>query len=238
MTSKVERCCANPECEKIGVHLCAGCGEEIYCSKSCQKTHWLAHKAQCQNALRPKATVSTTQSFDSLSIKQLKNVLKAKAGSFDRVKREKILDQLENIVEKPALVNFVSEYVKIAEVETLLAVPESSSKAASATGSGSGLSTGKAKKDKDREREVKKQNMQGVQGHGGQHVPSPEQMRQQAAIMRKDPDLVRRQNPALANFTNQQIIDYANQMEQVRFQKHLYFLLIFYLKISLSIACG
>ena len=73
--SQDERQCAKPGCKELGIHLCAACGEEIYCSKACQKEHWVDHKQMCQSALRPRATVGLTQSFDELSVKQLKNLL-------------------------------------------------------------------------------------------------------------------------------------------------------------------
>lgn len=164
--SNVERCCANSTCDKAGVHLCAGCGEEIYCSKDCQKAHWQSHKVQCQNALRPKAAVSSSQSFDALSVKQLKNVMKAKAGTFDAIKRTKILEQLDHIIERPALIKFVSEHIQPAEVDKLLATPESSSKAQASRPS-----------EPKKKKEVLPP------------VPSPDQMRQQATMMRKNPDL-------------------------------------------------
>ena len=45
--------------------------------------------------------------------------------------------------------------------------------------------------------------------------PTPEQMKQQAEMMRKHPDAVRRSNAALAHFTDQQIREYADQIELV-----------------------
>jgi hypothetical protein len=177
------------------------CGEEIYCSKDCQKSHWLAHKSQCQNALRPKAAVSSSQSFEALSVKQLKNIMKAKAGTFaDPVKRTKVLEQLENIVERPALIKFVSEHIQPAEVDKLLATPESSSKAQT-TRTDSGTRTSSEPK-KQKKKEVLPP------------MPSPEQMRQQAIMMRKNPDMVRRSNAALAGYSDAQIIEYADQLEK------------------------
>ena len=207
--SSIERVCANSNCDKTGIHLCSACGEEIYCSKSCQKDHWIAHKTLCQSALRPRATVGLTNSFEELSVKQLKNVFKMKVGSFETTKRNKLLDQLENIIEKPALLAFVSKYVKVSEVETLLAVPESSSQAQQA-------------QTKPKQPSVKKaapstttnQHRNNPYGNN-QPTPSPEQLLQQAKMMKQNPDMVRRSNPMMANFTNEQIIEYAKQLEVV-----------------------
>ena len=79
MTSTIseEKKCSNPTCFNIGVHLCSGCGEEIYCDKKCQLSHWPDHKSKCREATKPVAAV-LNQSFESLSIKQLKNLIKAK----------------------------------------------------------------------------------------------------------------------------------------------------------------
>jgi hypothetical protein len=182
----IERVCANTSCNKAGIHLCSGCGEEIYCSKECQKSHWHVHKQHCQTVLNPKQ-VSSSKSLETLSIKQLKNAFKAKAATLDQPKREKLLEQLESLVEKPALIKFVSDFVKPSEIEHLLSVPESSSKTT-------------------RKKSEKRQNTP---------TPTPEQMKQQAEMMRKNPELVRRSNQALAHLSDQQIRDYADQLEQV-----------------------
>ena len=137
-------------------------------------------------------------------------MLKAKIGSFDQTKKDKILKQLDQIVEKPALVKFVSNYVKVSEVEKLLAVPESSSH---------------PPKEKEHKPIKKSSSSTATTNNRSNHAyptnnanmptPSPEQLLQQASMMRKNPDLVRRSNPALAHFTNQQIEEYAKQLELV-----------------------
>eukprot|EP01032_Pedospumella_encystans_P033902 gene33902-38315_t len=116
MSSNVDRLCAKKGCDNVGKHLCSGCGEEIYCSKECQKAHWAEHKPSCKSAVKPESA-ALLKSLDSLSIKQLKNVMKAKAATFDNKKKTIVLTKLESIVEKPNLVKFVQEHVNISEVE-------------------------------------------------------------------------------------------------------------------------
>jgi hypothetical protein len=193
----VERLCAFNNCQNIGKHLCSGCGEEIYCSKECQKQHWPSHKVSCQSATKPEA-VATAKSFEALSVKQLKNILMAKAATYESRKKKKVLDELDQIVEKSPLVEFVSEHVKYSEVEKLLG-----SAPVSGTGSKSSSSSGV------------RSSSQGRKTRGSSATPTPDQLRQQAAVMRKDPGMVKRMNPAFANMSDEQIRAYADQLEQV-----------------------
>ena len=203
----VERCCANGSCEKPGKHLCSGCNEEIYCSKDCQKSHWLLHKHSCQSAAKP---VSVT-SFDSLSVKQLKILLKVKAAAFESNKKTAVLDLLDKIVEKPQLIKLVEEHVKLSEVEALLSVSDangksSSGSSSSSSSSSSGSRSQTTKKTKDSTSRTATQ---------PQPVPTPDQLRQQAAMIRKDPESIRRANVAFQKMTDDQIRAYADQLEQV-----------------------
>ena len=116
--------------------------------------------------------------------------MKAKAGSYDANKRTKVLEQLENMVERPALIKFVSEHIQPSEVDKLLATPESSSKAQA------------PRTEPKKKKEVLPP------------MPSPDQMRQQAIMMRKNPEMVRRSNAALAGFSDAQIFEYADQLEK------------------------
>jgi ankyrin repeat protein len=40
--------CSNPGCSGAGLKKCAVCKQAHYCGKSCQVTHWTAHKADCK----------------------------------------------------------------------------------------------------------------------------------------------------------------------------------------------
>lgn len=200
--AEADKQCGNPKCTKVGKHLCSGCGGETYCSKACQKDNWPAHKPVCNAATKPEA-VAFLKNLDSLSIKQLKNILKAKATQFEPKKKEIVLSRLDNIVEKPALVKYVSEYVEMGEVETLLSTPVPAS-----TNNSSSSSTGPHKGKR------KKVASAGNTRNNHQPTPSPDQMRQQASMMRKNPNMVRKANAAFSKMTDEQIRAYADQLDQ------------------------
>ena len=202
----VERNCANGSCGKPGKHLCSGCTEESYCSRDCQKSHWLLHKISCQSATKPAAVTS----FDSLSIKQLKNLLTVKAAGFVATKKKIVLDLLNQIVEKPQLIKLVAEHVQLTEIEALLTVTDAAGKSSSGSSSSSSSSGSRSqttKKPKDSSSRTTNQPTQ--------PVPTPDQLRQQAAMIRKDPQSIRRANAAFAKMSDEQIRAYADQLEQV-----------------------
>jgi hypothetical protein len=41
--------CAQPGCEKAGIHRCSTCLRELYCSGECQKVDWKSHKLICKS---------------------------------------------------------------------------------------------------------------------------------------------------------------------------------------------
>jgi hypothetical protein len=196
--SSGDRKCANKGCGNTGKHLCSACGEEIYCSKECQKVHWPAHKEACKSAVKPES-VAFLKSFDSLSIKQLQNVLKAKAATFEGKKKAIILGKLESMVEKPNLVKLVEEHVQLSEVEALLSAPvgEANSGSSSSSSAGSKAKTSRSSPTPP------------------MHMPTPKQLREQARMMREQPGAVRRANAMFQNMTDEQIRQYADQIEQV-----------------------
>ena len=207
--STPERLCANGSCGKAGKHLCGGCNEELYCSKDCQKSHWLLHKHSCQSAVKPVAA----SSFESLSAKQLKNLLKAKAAGFDASKKKTVLDMLDQIVEKPQLVAFVAEHIQLNEIEALLSGFENGKVGNSSSSSSSSSSSGSRSQATKKSKEAYSKNST----HQNQPVPTPEHLRQQAAVMRKDPQSIRRANPQFEKMTDEQIRAYADQLDQVLF---------------------
>ena len=60
------------------------------------------------------------ESFSDLSIKQLKNMLKAKAATFGKAKKDTVLKKLDQMAEKDQLLKLVQEHVHHAEIEALL----------------------------------------------------------------------------------------------------------------------
>lgn len=203
--SSVDRVCANPSCQNLGKHLCKGCGEELYCSRDCQKAHWAQHKLACKSAVKPEST-AFMKSFDELSVKQLQNVIKAKASTMDTKKRTAVLDKLESIVEKPALVKLAREHIHLAEVEVLLSSPSGTAPVVPPpTSSSAGKKRG--------QKVVEVQHQQPAFGRGG-GTPSPAQMRQQASMIRKNPELLRKAQPSFASLTDEQIRQYADQLDQ------------------------
>ena len=209
-----EPACANGSCGKPGKHLCSGCNEELYCSKDCQKSHWLMHKQSCQSATKAVAG----SSFNALSAKQLKNLLKAKAAGFDKELKKSVLDLLEKTVEKPELVSLVAEHVKLSEIETLL----SSTESANGKPNGSSSSSSSSSSSANRSQSVKKSKETSSRSSSQTNVPTPDQMRQQAAAIRKDPQSIRRANPAFEKWSDEQMRAYADQMEKVSFPSHNY----------------
>jgi hypothetical protein len=47
------RRCARPGCSNDGLNQCSACMSVEYCSRTCQKLHWAAHKAACKVAASP-----------------------------------------------------------------------------------------------------------------------------------------------------------------------------------------
>jgi ankyrin repeat protein len=48
--------CAHPGCTGAGLQKCTGCKRARYCSQQCQVAHWPAHKAECKQTAKLKAS--------------------------------------------------------------------------------------------------------------------------------------------------------------------------------------
>ena len=91
--------CGGPSCTKTAVEVelqkCGQCRAVSYCRKECQREHWLqAHKGECKGLAAASAAAAAIaggvggsgggevpQSFDGLSVKQLKELLREKGTS-------------------------------------------------------------------------------------------------------------------------------------------------------------
>jgi hypothetical protein len=100
---------------------------------------------------------------------------------------------LEKVVEKPELIKFISEFVEFSEVPDLLVSPKAEDKFAHVA-------------NKYKSKSIK---------FDGQAKPSANQMKEQANMMRSNPDLVRKANPAFANYSDQQIRQLADELDQM-----------------------
>lgn len=182
--------CSRPGCDQPGKSQCSACGEVTYCSKECQKQHWPTHKLTCQ-----KVQLESLKSFEDLSIKQLKTIFTNKVHKAHKKKEDKLLRKMDKMVEKPELIKFISEFVELSEVPALLVTPKPEEKYAHL---------------------ANKYKSKSIKFDGQQAKPSASQMKEQANMMRSNPDLVRKANPAFANYSDQQIRQLADELDQVR----------------------
>ena len=194
-----------------GVHLCSGCGEEVYCSAKCQRDAWGLHRDRCKDVKATLSQVSDKKSFEPLSSKQLRNILKAKAIQFkSKDERKVVIDELDTIVEKSDLITLVSKHVKFGEVESLLSSSTSWRATEVEGSSGVGSSSSGNGVDKKSLKKATKKNG----GGSGMPVLTAAQLREQAKLMRNNPGLVRSQNKVFANMTDAQIREHADQLER------------------------
>lgn len=205
--------CSRAGCSKAGTKLCSQCGEAAYCSGECQKEAWITgHKEQCCLATKPEV-VTMTQKMDDLSLKQLKNVVIAKAAQYNANRRAIILAKLEQKEkDKGQLLTLAAENVLVSEIEPLLTGRGGAASGGSSSGGGGGasttLSSSGGKKVLSRKDKVKA----ALEEH---KMPSVEQLRKQARTMSRNPELVRRANPEMRHLTDAQIREHAREMEKM-----------------------
>lgn len=206
--STISTKCTNPTCDNEGKHLCKGCVEARYCSADCQREHWSRHKLSCKLAHKPEA-VALQQSFKDMSVQQLRNILKAKMRDITETKRKALQSSLDNALEKPTLLKLVQDNVDPSEIDTLLSKPSSTPAPSSSSGNGSSSSVaGRGSKSN-------RSTGYSAQTANGNAMPTPENMLRTAREFRKNPDLMRQRNPALANLTDAEILAQAELMEKV-----------------------
>ena len=205
--------CGHDGCEQKGKNLCSACAEVTYCSKDCQKAAWPTHKLVCKKAALVQANASLQQSFKDMSVTQLQNLLKTKMSKMPGIsenKRKLVLSQMETAIEKPALLRLVQDHVDPSEIETLLS---NSGPAPVASSSGSSSSSGRRVGNGH-------QRTAGMGGTGmsatNPKMPSPDQIRENIKHIRKNPDALRRAQPAqFGHMTDAEILKQVDMMEEV-----------------------
>ena len=156
--------------------------------------------------------------FDSLSVVKLKHVLNVKLETFDKEKKAYIRKKEEECAEKNDLIALIKDHVQEDELGKLLAKPDP-------------LSNKSKKKEanamKDAEKMDKLNRLKAKQRGGGSHgnmppMPSQDQMRQNAAMIRKNPAMAKKGNPQLAKMSNEELMQLADQMEKMAEDPDMY----------------
>lgn len=115
-----------------------------------------------------------------------------KLASQNASKRDAVYKKMETLVEKQSLIELAQEHIQLSELNKLLVDSTPAPVTKTPT--------------------VK---MNAYNTPDNFSSPTPEQLRTQASMIRKNPDLVRRSQPMFANMSDDQIRAYADQIEQV-----------------------
>lgn len=151
--------------------------------------------------------------FNSLSIKQLKQVLNARCLDLSGEEARSVKTQMSNIVEKGSLVSLCKEHVEVGDIQKYLDTPldrkpsPSPPVQPSTAAYQSSSASGSAPQSSFSASEYKKR----VSSHMG----SPDQLRYSAACMRRDPAAFRRSNPEAAGYSDDQVLAMATNLEQM-----------------------
>jgi len=213
--AQVTKVCGNKGCTKDAAKFrCGQCHGEDYCSKECQVEHWKnGHKEACALSTKPESAV-LTRSFKGLSAKQLNTILTAKSLKFTEKKKALIRQQMQGI-EKDELLKLVEEHVEPSEIEALLTPASTAGSSSSGEGSSSSSSSRNRQSSSSSGRNGNQR--YGGGGAGGQQgemrVRSQEELKQQAAEIRKNPQMFRNSNAAFKELTDQQVFEMADNLE-------------------------
>ena len=93
--------CYNVGCRSIGTKLCGSCGDASYCSVTCQKADWAAHKTECVYMNTKPSTFLNCRKLEKLYEKATKKSLNLEARK-QFSKALKVVDLL--------LINMLSQY--------------------------------------------------------------------------------------------------------------------------------
>lgn len=207
MSNSKKKTCTNPGCTRAGQYKCAGCGVAMYCSKECQVGHWNNHKMLCKKSNNNNSNNNNKEdeiTFSSLSVKQLKHIIRSKVNDYeDDNERKSILAEMNNMIEKETLITLAEKHIKTNQISKLLSTlqDKSSSAANNMNMNNTSKRSGVKMVKKEQELDMSK--------------ATPRQLLEQAAFLRKNPDLVRKSQPSMAHMSNEEIIDAAKQLEDL-----------------------
>lgn len=147
-----------------------------------------------------------------LNPKQLKTIIRQYASaSLPKGKAKMLMVSAEN-ADKPALISIIEREIPSDEVATLIEKVQIQEEEARKTNNAAGVASSRVGNLNRGARTNKVQ-----QGNA-----SPAQMKQQAAMMKKDPAMFRRMVPEMKNFTDAEIREYAEQMEKMADNPEMY----------------
>lgn len=204
MSKKNNQCC-NIGCSKKGSFTCSGCKTEAYCSRECQIGHWAVHKNTCKSKKGSENVVKNESAlnYSSLSVKQLKHIIRSKVNGFGDAERKQIISEMNKLSNQEDLVVLAEKHVEKSEIKSLLStLPDKSNTPGAMMQMQQSRGGGKAKRvQKEEEIDLSK--------------ASPSQLRLQAQYLRKNPNLVRKQQPSMAHMSDAEILEAAEQLEQL-----------------------
>jgi hypothetical protein len=148
--------------------------------------------------------------FNSLTIKKLKHILLVKSLEIDSNLASTVKNTVATAVEKETLITLCNQYIDPSDIDRLSNKSLSDYKSTQTTLNAStskNLTSNKSnalpKMDEMRQRAEQLSSQ------------SPDQLRYQAACMRRDPNFIRRSSPEYEKLSDAQIFQMADQMEQL-----------------------
>lgn len=143
--------------------------------------------------------------FNSLSIKKLKHILLAKSLEVDSKIASTMKNTVSTAVEKESLISLCNQYIDPSDIERLTnATLYNNSPPTTAALKNPSATAQPIPKMDDMKQRAEQLSSQ-----------SPDQLKYQAACMRRDPNSIRRSSPEYAQLSDAQIFQMADQMEQL-----------------------
>lgn len=167
------------------------------------------------NSLNHWAVFSLMSDFQVLSIRQLKQVLNAKCQQLPCTEAIHIRNHMSKIAEKADLVSLCQTHVASSDIEELLKTPvDNVSSGAASSAKPAEYSSQNTHHDASANNQPKFSASQ-YRSQVANQMGSPDQLRYQAACMRRDPASFRRSSPEAAGFSDAQILSMAANLEQM-----------------------